>query len=102
MNLAGRDYHSGAHMTQILFQNASVLDAERGTLVPDRSVLVENARIVEVDASNAVRAADARTIDVRGRVLMPGLIDCHVHVTAATAHFAETSAGSPFYLGAHA
>ena len=30
-------------MTQILFQNASVLDAERGTLVPDRSVLVENA-----------------------------------------------------------
>ena len=89
-------------MTQILFQNASVLDAERGTLVPDRSVLVDNARIVEVDASNAVRAADARTIDVRGRVLMPGLIDCHVHVTAATANFAETSEWSPFYLGAHA
>ena len=37
-------------MTQILFQNASVLDAERGTLLPDRSVLVDNTRIVEVDA----------------------------------------------------
>jgi imidazolonepropionase-like amidohydrolase len=89
-------------MTQMLFENASVLDAERGTLVPDRSVLVEDARIVEVDASSTVRATEARRIDVRGRVLMPGLIDCHVHVTAATANLAETAEWSPFYLGAHA
>src|SRR5260370_33320654 len=31
---------------------------------------------------------------------MPGLIDCHVHVTAATANFAEIEEWSPFYLAA--
>ncbi len=71
------------------FENASVLDAERGTLVPDRSVVVEAGRIVDLDASST---AD-RTIDVRGRVLMPGLIDCHVHVTAAAAATIAVTAG---------
>jgi imidazolonepropionase-like amidohydrolase len=86
-------------VTRLLFENASVLDAERGAIVPDQTVLVEDARILEVDQSHAPRQAD-RTIDLRGRVLMPGLIDCHVHVTAATANFAEIEEWSPFYLGA--
>ncbi len=85
---------------RIRLNNASVLDAERGTLVPDRSVLVEDGRIAEIGASSEVHDAVDRTIDVRGRVLMPGLIDCHVHVTAATANFAEIEEWSPFYLAA--
>jgi imidazolonepropionase-like amidohydrolase len=88
-------------VTRLLFENASILDAGRGTIVPDQTVLVEDARILEVDQSRAPRHAD-RTIDLRGRVLMPGLIDCHVHVTAATANFAEIEEWSPFYLGARA
>jgi imidazolonepropionase-like amidohydrolase len=88
---------------RIRFDNASVLDAEQGTLVPDRSVLVDEAgRIAEIDASTATHVAADRTIDLRGRVLMPGLIDCHVHVTAATANFAEIAEWSPFYLAARA
>jgi imidazolonepropionase-like amidohydrolase len=86
---------------RIIFKNAAVLDAERGTLVPDRSVLVQDGRIEEMGAANEVHNAADRTIDVRGRVLMPGLIDCHVHVTAATANFAEIEEWSPFYLAAH-
>ena len=88
-------------MTRLLFENASVLDTERGAIIPDQAVLVGDARILEVDPSRAARQAD-RTIDLRGRVLMPGLIDCHVHVTAATANFAEIEEWSPFYLGARA
>ena len=89
-------------MTRVLFDNASVLDTEGGTLVPDQLVLVDNTRIVEVGASSGAKPAADRTIDLRGRVLMPGLIDCHVHVTAATANFAETVEWSPLYLGARA
>ena len=87
---------------RIRFENASVLDAERGTLVSDRSVLVEDGRIAEIGASSEVHDAVDRTIDVRGKVLMPGLIDCHVHVTAATANLAEIEEWSPFYLAARA
>ncbi len=33
---------------------------------------------------------------------MPGLIDCHVHVTAGTAHLSELAEWSPLYVAAHA
>jgi len=88
-------------VTRLLFENASVLETERGAIIPDQAVLVGDARILEDGLSRAARQAD-RTIDLRGRVLMPGLIDCHVHVTAATANFGEIEVWSPFYLGARA
>jgi hypothetical protein len=40
-------------VTRLLFENASVLDAERGAIVPDQTVLVEDARVLEVDQSPA-------------------------------------------------
>jgi imidazolonepropionase-like amidohydrolase len=89
-------------MAATLFTHASVLDAERGTLEPDRSVLIQDERIVEVGSASEVRAPDARVIDVRGKTLMPGLIDCHVHLTAATAHLSHSTEWSPLYLAAHA
>jgi imidazolonepropionase-like amidohydrolase len=86
---------------RLLFQNATLLDPEQGALVPDQSVLVEGQRIVEVGGRD-VRAGEARVLDVRGRTLMPGLIDAHVHATAATANIAAQTEWSPYYVGAHA
>ena len=43
------------------------------------AVLVEGGRIREV-SPRPIRAAGATVVDVGGRTLMPGLIDCHVHV----------------------
>jgi imidazolonepropionase-like amidohydrolase len=88
-------------VSRILLQNASLLDADRGLLVPDQAVLVDGGRIADVTPAIQPHMAD-RTIDVNGQVLMPGLIDCHVHVLAATAHLAEISEWSPLYLGARA
>lgn len=66
----------------ILFEHVSLLDAEAGRLLKDRFVLVQGDRISAV--SDAPLAAQgARRIDARGQVLMPGLIDCHVHVLAS-------------------
>lgn len=79
-----------------------MLDAEHGTLAPDRAVLVVDERIAEVGPAGTLRANDARSIDLRGQVLMPGLIDCHVHVTAATANLGAIEDWSPMYLAAHA
>src|SRR2546423_1572132 len=89
-------------MTQaarLLFQNASVLDAERGELIPDRYVLVEGERILEVGGP-AVRANDADRIALKGMPLMPGLIDAHVHVTAVTADLSAMAEWSPTYVTA--
>ncbi|MBI3976930.1 MAG: amidohydrolase family protein [Chloroflexi bacterium] len=83
----------------VVFRNAALLDPERGELVPDRSVVVEGERVVEVGGSE-VAGRGGRLIDVRGRTLMPGLVDGHVHVTAVTADLAELADWSPYYVAA--
>ena len=70
-------------MSAVLFQNASVLDGTRDGALADQHVLVENGTIREV-SDRPIKAASARAVDLAGRTLMPGLIDCHVHVIATT------------------
>ena len=65
----------------ILFTNGRVLDAEAGALRDGQAVLVKAGRIAEV-GSGIAAPAEARTVDLGGRTLMPGLIDCHTHVVA--------------------
>jgi imidazolonepropionase-like amidohydrolase len=65
----------------ILFTNARILDTAAGRLGSAEGVLVRDGRIVEA-GSNIGAPTDAKVIDIGGRTLMPGLIDCHVHVVA--------------------
>lgn len=71
-------------MATILFQNASILDGRAEAALPDHHVLVEDGTIREV-SDRPIRSASARVVDLAGRTLMPGLIDCHVHVIATMA-----------------
>ena len=73
---------------RIVLGNAAVLDPEAGSLTEGQAVVVEDGRVVEVGPAAAVRAGDATVLDVRGGTVMPGLIDAHVHVYAATADLA--------------
>jgi imidazolonepropionase-like amidohydrolase len=66
-------------MTRYLFRNVQLLDPARDRLLGGHEVLVEGETIREVSA-RPLPAAGATVIDGGGRTLMPGLIDCHVHV----------------------
>jgi imidazolonepropionase-like amidohydrolase len=66
-------------MTQYLFRNVQLLDPTQDRLLGGHEVLVEGELIREVSA-RPIASAGATVIDGRGRTLMPGLIDCHVHV----------------------
>jgi imidazolonepropionase-like amidohydrolase len=89
-------------MPRTLLAHAAVLDPATGVLTPDQEVLVDGERIAAVGSSPDVAADEARVVDVGGRTLLPGLIDCHVHVTAATADLAQMAEWSPTYLAAQA
>ena len=67
--------------TSVLFKNASLFDPLLGELQEGRDILVEQGMVKEV-SDRPIRTRTARTIDVRGRTVMPGLIDLHVHVVA--------------------
>ena len=67
-------------MTDVLFTNMALLDTREGCLRAGHQVLVKGGAIAAV-SDRAIRAKGARLIDLGGRTLMPGLIDCHNHIS---------------------
>jgi imidazolonepropionase-like amidohydrolase len=71
-------------MTQsTLFTGGRLLDPEAGVLRDGLDVLVTGDRIAAV-GSSIDAPSDTTEIALGGRTIMPGLIDCHVHVVAET------------------
>jgi len=66
-------------MSQFLFRNFSLLDPRWDEPRGGYEVLVEGDTIREV-SSKPIKQRGAQVIDGGKRTLMPGLIDCHVHV----------------------
>jgi imidazolonepropionase-like amidohydrolase len=64
----------------VLFRNLTLLDPRWDEARPGYEVLVEGDTIREV-SDQPIRSDSAEVIDCGTRTLMPGLIDCHVHVT---------------------
>ena len=68
-------------MDRIAFRNANLFDSRKGVMRPNATVVVEDGRIADV-LFDATRVDAAQSFDLAGKALLPGLIDCHVHVTA--------------------
>ena len=66
-------------MSQTLFRNLNLLDPRWDAARGGYEVLVEGDTIREVSAK-PIKSKAERIIDCGKRTLMPGLIDCHVHV----------------------
>jgi imidazolonepropionase-like amidohydrolase len=72
-------------MNTLLITDAALLDVETGTVHPGSSVRVEGERIVDVAPGRVLEASPAdQVVEARGRTLMPGLIDAHVHAALTT------------------
>lgn len=70
----------GSDTVQTLLANAAILDCATGERT-EGHVLIEDGVVRDL-AARPVAAADRAMFDLRGRTLIPGLIDCHVHVVA--------------------
>jgi imidazolonepropionase-like amidohydrolase len=77
-------------MAVIIFANCAVLDGTAKEAREDHHVLVEGGQISEV-SDRPINSAAAETVDLKGRTLMPGLIDAHVHVIAVDQMLARLS-----------
>lgn len=69
----------------VAYVGATLIDGTGAPAVPDATVLIAGGRILAAGprASVAVPSESGRA-DVSGRVIVPGLIDCHVHLVGDT------------------
>ena len=64
----------------VLFQSVRVFDGASDALSDPSDVLVEGGRIAALGPAGSLRSDRAERVDGRGKTLLPGLVDCHVHL----------------------
>ena len=78
-----------------------MFDSIKGVVLPVGTIIVSGGRIEAVSVGD-VSVADAHVVDVGGRIVLPGLIDCHVHVMAVHHDVWQLSMQPPSYITAQA
>ncbi len=76
--------------TPLLFINATLVDGVSDTALKNHQLLVEDGKISQISAGS-IDAPGATVVDLKGKTLMPGLIDCHVHVIASSANLGHNA-----------
>ncbi len=67
----------------VAIEHVRLFDSETATTRDDQTVVVNNGRVASVGPSaSATVPDDAERVDGRGRTLLPGLFDMHVHSSA--------------------
>lgn len=69
---------AGGEQTQFVFEDCLLVDGASPDPVGPVNVFVENDRIREV-SQERLQSANAIRINLKGKTIMPGLIDCHAH-----------------------
>jgi len=84
----------------VLIRHAMVVDVEHARIVPDQAVATAGDRIVAVgkDADIAKAWSARRQVEGKGRYLIPGLWDMHVHFGGGPELIEENKALLPLYV----
>jgi imidazolonepropionase-like amidohydrolase len=79
-----------ALFSQFLFAQRTIIycgrlvDVKSNRVLAEMSIVVEGNRITDLQKGYAVAGAGDKVIDLKNKTVMPGLIDCHVHLEDET------------------
>jgi imidazolonepropionase-like amidohydrolase len=69
---------------QLVIAHVTVIDVSTGKALPDRNVVIQGDRIASVEAGAVKQENGVTVIDGRGKFLIPGLWDMHIHLSWTT------------------
>jgi imidazolonepropionase-like amidohydrolase len=71
---------SNAIIAQTYITNVTIADVEKQKLMPNQTVVITNDLIVNIQPSSKIKIpANAIIIDGKGKYLLPGMTDAHIH-----------------------
>jgi hypothetical protein len=91
--------HSGIVDDGIVIEDVTLISPERPAPLPHAAVVIRDGRIAEI-GTGLVAGPHATRIDGRGRFLIPGLIDSHVHAGSLAPLDDDSAAAHPELLQA--
>ena len=77
---------SAAEQPSTLLKAAHFVDVVSGKVIDNQMMLIEGDTIKEV-GQNLVPPANAKIVDLGNSWILPGLIDCHTHITFQTENY---------------
>jgi imidazolonepropionase-like amidohydrolase len=75
-----------------VLKSTRLFEAKTGTILADQAVIIEGDHVKAVGPARELLAnlpAGAKIVDLGAALLLPGLIDCHTHVTGQPENFYE-------------
>jgi len=79
-------------------RGGTLIDGTGATPLKDSVIVIEGSKIVEVGREGQVRVPNgAEVIEAGGKVVMPGLIDCHTHISSISTASPGTGWGALEY-----
>jgi imidazolonepropionase-like amidohydrolase len=64
----------------VLFANVQLFDADKGLFLANQSVLAQNGKIAAISSGKLRVPPGTRVIDGKGKTLVPGIWDSHMHI----------------------
>jgi imidazolonepropionase-like amidohydrolase len=92
---------------RIIIYCGKLIDTKSLQVMSEMTIVVEGKTISNIRAGYMVPATNDQVIDLKNRTVMPGLIDCHVHLEGETSsdqvkEFRQNIADIAFESAAHA
>lgn len=76
---------------KIGFENVDIFDGKNEQLIRNQNVLIEGNKIISISPEAIPETSSITIIDGRGKTLIPGLIDVHVHMIFGSMTMVELS-----------
>ena len=83
---------------RLIIDHVTVIDGTGRAPQPDMAVIIDGAQIAAVIPSQLAGSETGRRIDARGKYLIPGLMDVHIHLRGADTNRGDALAALGSYL----
>ncbi|MEO6436288.1 MAG: amidohydrolase family protein [Tepidisphaeraceae bacterium] len=73
---------TGSQSNVLVLRGGTIFDSHRRLMLSDQTIIIRGERIEQVGPSRSVATLPrgAQILDARGKFIIPGLIDAHVHI----------------------